>query len=173
MVLTSRHTLNDAATASGEALAARYETDLNAGLTATEAEKRLQQYGMNSIHTAKRKNQLLQLLAHFKSPLVLILLAATVISYSLGEAINASIILFIVVISVLIDFFQERDASEAVEKLKATVKNRVVVIRDNKEQEIIPEHLCIGDMVLLNAGKIVPADVRIIAAKTSLSTSHR
>lgn len=165
MILTSGHTLNNAATATGETLAGLYETDLSAGLTGIEANKRLQQFGKNSIHSTKRKNQLLQLLSHFKSPLVLILLVATVISYSLGETINASIILFIVVISVLIDFFQEKDASEAVEKLKETVKNKVIVIRDNKEQEIIPENLCVGDILLLNAGKIVPADVRIIFAK--------
>lgn len=154
--------LQQIAKLSADEVVQQFASDAVTGLTEKEARKRLVQYGRNSIHSDKRKNELLQLLSHFKSPLVLILLVATIISYSVGETINASIILFIVVISVLIDFVQEKDAYEAVEKLKATVKSKAVVLRNKQEKEINPEELCIGDIVLLNAGKIIPADVRII-----------
>ncbi len=66
--------------------------------------------------------------------------------------------------SVAIDFFQERDARNAAEKLKLLVKAKVVVCRDGVEQDLLPQQLCLGDIILLNAGKIVPADVRVISA---------
>ncbi|MGH2565074.1 MAG: HAD-IC family P-type ATPase, partial [Ginsengibacter sp.] len=101
----------------------------------------------------------------FKSPLVILLLIAAIISFSVAETINASIIIVIVLASVATDFFQERDARNAAEKLKQIVKVKAAVVRDGAEQEILPADLCIGDIILLNAGKVVPADSRIIYAK--------
>ncbi|MBX9781761.1 MAG: magnesium-translocating P-type ATPase [Chitinophagaceae bacterium] len=135
------------------------------GLTDEEAAKRIKQFGKNTIHTDKHKHALLELLSHFKSPLIIILLIATVISYSLGETINASIILFMILISVAIDFYQERDARNAAERLKESVKNKATVIRNSRQQELLHEELCKGDIILLSAGKIVPADARILFAK--------
>jgi Cation transport ATPase len=106
-----------------------------------------------------------ELLQHFKSPLVILLLIAAVISFSVAETINASIIIVIVLASVAIDFFQERDARNAAEELKHLVKVKATVVRDGSELEIPLQDICIGDIILLNAGKIVPADARIILAK--------
>lgn len=141
------------------------QTDMEKGLTSNEATVRLNQFGPNTIVTSKIKSEWLELLSHFKSPLILILLAASIVSYSLGETINASIIVAMLLIGVAIDYFQERDARNAAEKLKQTVKTKVTVIRDGEEKDIPPENLCIGDVVALNAGKIIPADVRVIFAK--------
>ena len=142
-----------------------FDTSSDKGLTNETAGQRLQQLGLNQIETNKKRSELFELLMHFKSPLVIILLVASVISYSLGEPVNASIIFGMVLISVVIDYFQERDARNAAERLKQTVKNKVTVIRNGVENEIMPEQLCIGDIVLLNAGKVVPADCRVILAK--------
>jgi Mg2+-importing ATPase len=139
-------------------------TDPGKGLTDETARLRLQLYGLNRIETSKRRSELIELLMHFRSPLVIILLVATILSYSLGEPVNASIIFGIVIISVAIDYFQERDARNAAERLKQTVKSKTTILRNGIETEILPEQLCIGDIVLLNAGKIVPADCRVIEA---------
>lgn len=143
----------------------KLDSNQEAGLSGNEAAGRLKLYGLNVIETGKRKHFLLELLSHFKSPLIVILMIATIISYSLGETINASIILFMILISVLIDFFQERDARNAAEKLNETVKSKAIVIRDGKEVELFHEMICLGDIIVLSAGKIVPADARLLYAK--------
>ncbi len=143
----------------------KLETNEQKGLSEAEAAKRISQFGENVIVAAKRRNSLFELLRHFKSPLILILITATIISYSLGETINASIILFIILLSVAIDYYQERDARNAAERLKESVKNKATVIRNSKEREIFHEKLVPGDIILLSAGKIVPADARILFAK--------
>ncbi len=148
-----------------EAIKKTFETNPETGLTDEIAKQRIQAYGLNAIQTSRKKSELIELLMHFRSPLVIILLVASIVSFSLGEPINASIIFGMVIISVSIDYYQERDARNAAERLKLTVKNKVVVLRSDIEKEILPEELCYGDIVLLNAGKVVPADMRIIFAK--------
>jgi Mg2+-importing ATPase len=113
----------------------------------------------------ERTHFLSEIWKHLKSPLLLLLIIATIISYSLGETVNASIILFIILVSVGIDYFQDRDARNAAERLKQTVKNKTTVVRDGLIVEIFPEDIVVGDIVVLSAGKIAPADGRIIEAK--------
>jgi Mg2+-importing ATPase len=141
------------------------ESDADQGLSNREVSKRAYHFGRNVIGAEMRTNTVLELLRHFKDPLILILISATVISYSLGQAVNASIVLFIILVSVAIDFFQEQDARNAAERLKESVKNKVTVIREHRQKEVFHESLVPGDIVLLSAGKIVPADVRILFAK--------
>jgi len=135
------------------------------GLTNEEAARRIKQFGNNTIDANKRKDVFKELLSHFRSPLILILITATIISYSLGETINASIILFMILLSVAIDFYQEQDARNAAERLKLSVKSKATVLRSGSEYEIFHEGICIGDIIMLSAGKIVPADARILFAK--------
>jgi Mg2+-importing ATPase len=143
----------------------KLESNDESGLSNEEAALRIREFGKNTIESNKRKYLLFELLGHFKSPLVLILTVATVISFSLGETINASIILFIIIVSIAIDFYQEQDARNAAEKLKQSVKSKAQIIRNKIEMEIFHEEICIGDIILLSAGKIVPADARILFAK--------
>ena len=140
------------------------QTNIDIGLNSTDVGNRLKTNGLNVIPSHKKEAWWRDLLRHFKSPLVILLLTAAGISFSISENINASIIILIVIASVLTDFFQERDARNAAEKLKQTVKSKATVIRNGAEKDILPEDLCPGDIVLLNAGKIVPADVRILMA---------
>jgi P-type Mg2+ transporter len=161
----SSFTLKDFASQQKENILSALQTDATTGLPFAEAALRIKQFGPNIIAAHKKTAWWRELLQHFKSPLMILLLVATGISYSVGETINASIIFLMVIVSVAIDFYQERDAGNAAEKLKQTVKTKVTVIRNGAEQDILPQDLCIGDIILLNAGKIVPADVRIVMAK--------
>jgi len=138
--------------------------DPEQGLTETEAARRLLQYGPNLLSASKQTSDLKELLGHFRNPLVIILLAAATLSFFLGQSVSGGIIILMVLVSVGIDFFLERDARNAAEALKNTVRTRVVVVREGKEQEILPEALCPGDVILLNAGRMVPADARVVAA---------
>ncbi|HTL07788.1 MAG TPA: magnesium-translocating P-type ATPase [Chitinophagaceae bacterium] len=140
-------------------------TDPAKGLSSTEARARLKEYGYNIIQTRQMDEWWKALLRHFRSPLVLLLLIATAISFAVGETINASVISFIVIASVLTDFWQERNAGNAAEKLQQLVKILTIVIRDGVEQPIPSAEICPGDIILLNAGKIVPADATVIMAK--------
>jgi Mg2+-importing ATPase len=143
----------------------KLQSNEECGLSSEEAVKRIKGFGKNIIELNKRKHLFFELLAHFKSPLILILIVATIISYSFGETINASIILIIILVSISIDFYQERDASNAAERLKESVKSKVIIIRDSIVQDILPEEICLGDIILLSAGKIVPADARVIFSR--------
>jgi P-type Mg2+ transporter len=135
------------------------------GLSTEEAKKRIAEFGSNSLNAKKEYHQILKLLSFFKSPLIIILIVAAIISSVIGEITEAAIIFCMVILSMLLDYFEEHSAHSAAEKLKQTVKNKVSVLRLGIETELFAEQLCIGDIILLNAGKVVPADVRIITAK--------
>jgi P-type Mg2+ transporter len=110
-----------------------------AGLTSAEAQERLARYGLNRLKAKSRSDSLTLFLGQFKSPIILILLFAAALSLFLGDASDASIIIAIVFVSGLLGFWQERGATDAVEKLLAIVEVRAAVLRDGKEQEISVE----------------------------------
>jgi P-type Mg2+ transporter len=105
------------------------------------------------------------LLAQFKSPLILILLFATGLSFFLHDPVNAFIILTIVLVSGLLGFWQEHSATNAVQKLLAIVQIKAAVLRDGSRTEIPIEEIVPGDIVILNAGDIVPADCLVDESK--------
>ena len=129
-----------------------------AGLSGAEARQRLARYGSNSLKPQKRANVLALLLVQFKSPLILILLFATGLSFFLHDPVNALIILTIVLASSLLGFWQEHSATSAVEKLLAMVQIKASVLRDASTREIPVEEIVPGDIVILSAGDIVPGD---------------
>jgi Mg2+-importing ATPase len=135
------------------------------GLSNEEARQRLARYGANLLKPQERSNALTLLLAQFKSPLILILLVATGLSFSFRDPINALIILTIVLVSGLLGFWQEHSATDAVEKLLAIVQLKAAVLRDGRQHEIPVESIVPGDMVVLNAGDIVPGDCLIDESK--------
>ena len=146
-----------------EVLARLRTTD--SGLTTNEANRRLAEYGANRLKPPIRSDVLTQLVAQFKSPIILILLFATGLSLFLHDPVDASIILIIVVISGLLGFWQEHSASNAVERLLAMVQIKASVLRDGKQQEIPVEEIVPGDIVILNAGDIVPGDCLLLETK--------
>jgi len=135
------------------------------GITGKEARKRLISYGPNRLKPQKRSDTFTLLIAQFKSPIILILLAATGLSLFLHNIADASIILTIVVLSGLLGFWQEHGASNAVAKLLALVQIKATVLRDGKPQEIFIEDIVPGDVAILNAGDIVPGDCLILESK--------
>jgi Mg2+-importing ATPase len=128
------------------------------GLTRNEARQRLARYGANLLKPPKRSDVLTLLLNQFKSPIILILFFATGLSFFLHDPADALIILSIVLVSSLLGFWQERGASNAIEKLLSIVQIKAAVLRDGISEEIPVEEIVPGDIVILNAGDIVPGD---------------
>jgi Mg2+-importing ATPase len=135
------------------------------GLSSEEARQRFAHYGSNLLKPQKRSDVLTLLLAQFKSPLILILLFATGLSFFLHDPINALIILTIVLVSGLLGFWQEHSATNAVEQLLAMVQIKATVLRDGGPHEIPVEEIVPGDIVILNAGDIVPGDCLVDESK--------
>ena len=135
------------------------------GLSDAEADSRLKQVGTNEIAREKRQSALMRLLVNIKNPLVLLLLALGVLSYLTGD-LRAMVVIFVmVVLGVVLRFFQEMRADNAAEKLKAMVSNTATVVRGGKDEEISLKMLVPGDIIRLAAGDMVPADVRVLSAK--------
>jgi P-type Mg2+ transporter len=135
------------------------------GLSGDEARQRLARYGSNLLKPQERSDVLTLLLAQFKSPLILILLFATGLSFVLHDPVNALIIITIVLVSGLLGFWQEHSATGAVEKLLAIVQIKAAVFRDGGPHEIPVEEIVPGDIVILNAGDIVPGDCLVDDSK--------
>jgi Mg2+-importing ATPase len=132
------------------------------GLTNDDAGRRLARYGPNTLRAAKRTDTFTLLLRQFKSPIVLILIAAAVVSLSLGDRVDAGIILGIVAISGFLSFWQERGATNVVQKLLAIVQVNAGVLRDGQAVDIPVEQVVPGDVVVLTAGDMIPGDSLIL-----------
>ncbi len=133
-----------------------------AGLSSYDAEQRLCVYGHNEISEEKGPSAAAIMLKQLKEPLVLILLAATSISAILGETIDATIIIVIVALAVIVGFVQEYRSERAIEALKKMASATCRVLRDGNERVIDVKNLVPGDVILLSAGDKVPADSYII-----------
>ena len=135
------------------------------GLSQAEADARLKQVGPNEIAREKSKSALLRLLGNIKDPLVILLVALGVISFLTGD-LRAMVVIFVmVVLGVVLRFYQEMRADHAAEQLKAMVSNTATVMRDGAEAEMPLKLLVPGDIIHLAAGDMVPADVRLLTAK--------
>jgi Mg2+-importing ATPase len=135
------------------------------GLSSEEAALRLAHFGPNLIHAELKRALLLQFLAKFRNPLVIILLTASALSAFTGDAASFFIISAIVLISVTLDFVQEYRAGQAAERLRQSVAVRGQVLREGKPVEIPIADMVPGDMALLAAGDMVPCDGRVMEAK--------
>lgn len=140
------------------------ETDLKKGLSEKEAAQRLTRFGTNELKTKKGKNPLFIFLNQFKSFLVLILIAASLIAYFLGQNIDASMIIIIVLINGVIGFIQEYRVEKAIQQLKSLITSEVQVIRDGQINQIPSTNLVPGDLVILEEGQKVTADIRLTQA---------
>jgi len=138
------------------------------GLSSEGAAAKLQLVGPNSVEDASRMSALRLLLRQFESPLVLILLFAAVISLTLQQWVDSAIILAVVVGSTLLGFSQEYRASTAIEQLKRRLALNCHVMRDGVEQTVPVSTVVPGDLVLLSAGNLIPADGLVIEAEDFL-----
>ncbi len=133
----------------------------NSGLSLEVIAERQSQIHQRKITSPFIKGLLL-FLGQFKSPLMLMLLGAVLLSAFLGDTSDVFIILFIVISTGLISFFQERNAGKVVEKLQSMIALKCTVLRNGKEEQIISSHILPGDILLIKAGDILPADCLII-----------
>ena len=154
----------DALSLSADEFLSRLGTSAN-GLTAEETERRLEVYGTNEIVSKRKRHVFLEFLSHFRSPVTIILMIAAIVSGFLGQPLNAVIIVSIVLVSVSLDFTQEYRAGRAAEALIKRVATTATVLRNSTRQDIEISQLVPGDIVLLSAGDIVPADARVTSAR--------
>lgn len=139
-------------------------TDAAAGLTTQEAEKRLQQHGLNKLPEKKAESKLIRFLKHFNDVLIYVLLVAAIITAVLGHYTDTLVIIIVAIVNASIGYFQEAKAEDALKSIQALLSPQAQIIRDNKRIEVDATQITIGDIVLLNAGDKVPADVRLLSA---------
>ena len=151
-------------TLSNEELLKRLRTTPQ-GLSSEQATENLETYGPNELAREHKHSAIKEFLLHFKSPLVIILLIAGIITGILGEIANTTIIFVIIFVSVILDYYQESKAEKAAQLLKQKVTTTATVLRDNVKQEIKLPEIVPGDIIFLSAGDIAPADARVISAK--------
>jgi len=144
-----------------EEVARRLKSHLENGLTVEEAKERLKKYGYNELATKEGPTIWEMFLEQFKDFLVLILIAASIVSIIVGEVTDSIVILIIVVLNAILGVVQESKAGKALEALKKMAAPQASVIRDGKRQEIPARELVPGDVVILETGDYVPADVRL------------
>ncbi|HEY5975843.1 MAG TPA: HAD-IC family P-type ATPase, partial [Geobacteraceae bacterium] len=132
------------------------------GLATGEAEQRLARYGRNELPEKRRKGALAILVGQFADFLILVLLAASVVAMFVGELTDMAAILAIVILNAVIGFFQEYRAERAMAALRRMAGQSATVVRDGLPQQTTAAELVPGDLIILEAGNVVPADVRLL-----------
>ena len=140
------------------------KTDVERGLSDEEARRRIGEYGPNSIEEKKAKTKLQIFLSQLKDPMIYILMAAMVISAFLKEFGDSVIILAVILLNAIIGMIQESKAEKSLEALKKMSSPSALVRRDGEIKEIPAAELVPGDIVLLEAGRVVPADLRLVSS---------
>lgn len=141
-------------------------TSIQTGLTSKQALKRLETYGPNQLEEAEQKSGFFVFLSQFKDFMVIILLFATLISGLLGEYVDAIAIILIVLLNGILGFIQERKAEKSLQALKQLTAPKSVVLRDGKWMEIFTTELVVGDIVKIESGNRIGADIRLIQAQS-------
>lgn len=134
------------------------------GLTDQQVSERLNQYGPNKLVAKRRTTLIEKFLAQFKDLMIIILLIAAVIAGIAGERADAIIILTVVILNAIFGVFQEAKAENAIDSLKQMAAPMATVIRDGHETRVNSAEIVPGDIVLLEAGDIIPADIRFLSA---------
>lgn len=140
-------------------------TNPDKGLLLFEAKHRLEKFGPNTVTAQKQKSALQRLLLQFHQPLIYILLAAAFVTLFLQEWVDSSVIFGVVIVNAIIGFVQESKAEKAIESLRQMMTTHTNVLRDGKWQEIDAVNLVVGDVVQLQSGDKVPADVRLLRCR--------
>ena len=138
-----------------------FDTSLS-GLSAEEARIRLEKNGPNVLKEKAKKTLFMMFLDQFRDFMILVLMAAAVISGIVGELSDTIPIIVIVILNAVIGFVQEYRAEKAMEALKAMAAHSAIVVREGLQQQIRASELVPGDIVVLHAGKIMPADLRLV-----------
>ncbi len=151
-------------TVSAQETARRLESSADAGLSAAAAAARLREHGANQLREAPPRSAWRMLLGQFTDFMIVLLILAAGVSGLIGEAADAAAILAIVVVNGIVGFVQERRAEQALQALKQLAALKAHVVRDGATSTVAAAGLVPGDLVLLDAGSVVPADLRLVAA---------
>lgn len=135
------------------------------GLSSEEAAARLAAFGPNRLPAAHRRNLIIRFLSHFNNVLIYVLLGAAAITVAMGHPVDTAVILAVVMANAVIGFIQEGRAEQAMESIRLMLSPQASVLRDGERQTIDAEALVPGDIVLLEAGDRVPADMRLLLAR--------
>ena len=143
----------------------RLDSDARSGLDAGEASRRLAQYGPNRLPTAGKRGPLMRLLTQFNNVLAYVLLAAGFIKLMMGLWIDASVILGVVIIDGLLGFVQEGRAEKSLDSIRSLLSPEARTLRGGETRTIPAEELVPGDIVFLESGDKIPADLRLLDVK--------
>jgi Ca2+-transporting ATPase len=144
-----------------EAVALTLETDVSKGLAEKQVEKHREKFGENTLTAKKTQGPVIRFLLQFNQPLVIILLAATLVTLFLQEYVESVVIFGVILINAIIGFIQESKALKAIDALSRAMVSEALVIRDGERQKIPARDLVPGDIVLVQSGDKVPADMRL------------
>ena len=136
-----------------------------AGLSTAEAARRLEKYGANRLPEQARRHPVLRFLKHFHNILIYVLLAAAVITAALNHIADTLVILAVVIVTAIIGFVQEGKAEKAMDAIRHMLALKATVVRDGARMTVEGDTLVPGDIVLLEAGDKVPADLRLLQMK--------
>ncbi|MEG0528124.1 MAG: HAD-IC family P-type ATPase, partial [Longicatena sp.] len=140
-----------------------YDSDLNTGLSEQEALQRLQKNGKNELTKKKKETVFAMLFEQFQDPMVIILIIGAIISVFLQEIIDAIIIITVIVLNAVIGVIQEYKAEKAIDALEKLSTPKAYVIRDGFLREVDSKDLVVGDIVELEVGRYIPADMRLLS----------
>ncbi|MBX3300043.1 MAG: magnesium-translocating P-type ATPase [Acidobacteria bacterium] len=135
------------------------------GMTSTEAARAFEVYGPNEPIRTRRANALVDLLRLFANPLIILLIVASGISLAVGDVINASIIISMVLLGVFLNFFQTRRSKKAADSLRREVSVSARVLRDGRWSEVPRREVVPGDLIRISAGGLVPADAVLVETR--------
>ncbi len=141
------------------------QSDAQQGLSVEEAQRRLHAHGRNSLPTPPRRGPLRRFALQFHNPLIYVLLAAGAVTFALRDMVDTAVIAGVVLINAVIGAVQEGKAERALDAVRALLASRASVVRDGQRIELDADALVPGDVVLLESGARVPADLRLLQAK--------
>ncbi|MDJ0513691.1 MAG: cation-transporting P-type ATPase [Methyloceanibacter sp.] len=139
--------------------------DLDRGLSSGEATARLERYGPNRLPDVERRGPLRRFLLQFHNLLIYVLLAAAALATAIGHPVDAAVILGVVILNAIVGFIQEGRAERALEAIRGMIDPHAAVVRDGQRQDIAASDIVPGDLVLLEPGTRVPADLRLVRAR--------
>lgn len=149
---------------SPEEVSKELNTNLDSGISSKEAESRLDKYGKNELEKEEKRSLLAKFADQFKDPMIIILIIASILSAFVGEIEDTFIILAIVIVNSVLSVYQEGKAEAAIEALQQMSAPNAKVIRDGKHKEVPAPELVPGDLIILETGSIVPADMRLVTS---------
>ena len=145
-----------------EEITKELNVDPKIGLTSKDLEERLNKYGKNKLQEKKRKSLFMLFISQLKDVLIYVLLGATLITFIIGEYVDAIIILLVIFINAIVGVIQEYKAEKAIEALNKMTTPKAIVKRNGEISEIDSTEIVPGDIVILDAGRYIPADLRLI-----------